>query len=229
MKEHKSNYKLLYVEDEPEVRKNYVAHLSRYFDEVYEASSAEEALLVYKKQEPSILIIDIDLPHKSGIEFLQEIRQNDLSTKAIMLTAKSDVETLLNASELKLTKYLIKPVSRQELKDALALATSEIEKYSVVFNKIVNLKECYTWDVENQILKNGEFAINLTKKETALLVLLLSNTHKKFSSEEIIFELWYDADTPKEGSLKTLMKSLRKKLPPQSIKNSFGVGYQLEF
>ena len=68
----------------------------------------------------------------------------------------------------------------------------------------------------------------MTKKEIELLTLLFSNTNKVFSSEDIIFELWYDMEESKNDSLKTLIKTLRKKLPKGSIKNIFGVGYKLE-
>lgn len=229
MKEIKSNYRILYVEDEEKTRKNYVSFLSRYYNTIYEASDAEEALFLYQKQEPSILVIDINLPKKSGLEFLKEIRQNDPATKAIILSAKSDLESLLGASELKLTKYLVKPVSRKELQDALELAIKEIEAYSIVAKKIVKMKGNFTWDMKYHILKDGEVEQKLTKKEGELLSLFFSNLNKIFSSEDIIFELWYDTDVAREDTLKTLIKGLRKKLPDGSIKNIFGVGYRLKF
>jgi len=229
MQKKKNAYKLLYIEDDIEVRKNYVAYLSRFFEYVYEASDTQEAWSVYNLKKPSILIIDIDLAGESGIDFLQKIRQKDYTTKAIMLTAKSDVQTLLLASELKLSKYLVKPVSRQELKDALELAIEEIEAYNIIPTKIVKMKEDYIWDMEHRVLKKAQILQELTKKEQELLALLFSNLQKTFSSEDIIFELWYDALNPKESALKTLIKGVRKKLPKGTIKNTFGVGYKLEF
>jgi len=224
----KSTYKLLYVEDEDEVRQNYSEYLSRYFHTIYEAADALQALKIYKKEKPDILIIDINLPQISGLEFLKTIRESDHTTKAIMLTANSDVETLLKASELKLTKYLVKPVSRSELKYALFLAANEIENYTIQANKIIKMKDDYYWDQENKKLlcQNQEYV--LSNKEIELLSLLVSNVSKTFNSQEIIFELWYDADSPKEDALKTLIKGLRKKLPEGSIKNIFGIGYKIE-
>ena len=66
--------KLLYVEDETEVRRNYVEYLERFFETVYEAKDAVDALQIYKRKHPTILIIDINLPGMSGIEFLQKIK-----------------------------------------------------------------------------------------------------------------------------------------------------------
>lgn len=221
-------YTLLYVEDEKEVRQNYVQYLERYFDHVYEAGDTQKAWQIYKKNRPDILIVDINLPGQSGMDFLREIRKSDHTIKTIMLTAKSDVQTLLAATELKLTKYLIKPVSRGDLKEAIALVKEELENFSVQTNKIIKLKESYAWDNENKILSCSGEEKSLTKKEMELLTLLVSNTNKIFSAEEIIFELWYDADEPKNDTLKTLIKNLRRKLPEDSIKNIFGVGYKLE-
>ena len=228
MNNEKSTYKLLYLEDEHEVRKNYSEYLSRYFHTIYEADNAKDALKIYQKKAPDILIIDIHLPGISGLEFLKTIRESDHTTKAIMLTAHSDVETLLKSTELKLTKYLVKPVSRADLKDALFLAEEEIENYTIQANKIIKMKDNYYWDQENKKLLSQKQEQILTNKEIELLTLLISNTNKTFSHEDIIYELWYDAEEPKESALKTLIKGLRKKLPEGSIKNTFGVGYKLE-
>lgn len=228
MSEKESMHDLLYIEDETEVRRNYVEYLERFFHNVYEASNATEALKTYKSKKPAILIIDINLPGKSGIEFLQEVRKSDHTTKAIMLTANSDVQTLLNATELKLTRYLVKPVSRSDLRDAIALAEEELLNYTVFTNKIIKMKDSFYWDQENKKLFNQDEEHVLTKKEIELLTILFSNINKTFSADDIIYELWYYAEEPKGNALKTLIKSLRKKLPEGSIKNVFGVGYKIE-
>jgi DNA-binding response OmpR family regulator len=224
----KYDYSILFVEDEEDVRKNYVAYLQRYFSNVYEVGDAKEAYQVYKEKKPSILIIDVNLPGESGIEFLQKVREHDYATKAIMLTAMSDVETLLRVSDLKLTKYLVKPISRGELQEALEMAVEEMQNFTIYSNDIIALKDSYTWDKKGKkLFKNGVEQM-LTKKEIALLALLFSNTNRTFNTEDIIFELWYDTDTEKVSSLKTLIKQLRKKLPENTIKNVFGIGYKVE-
>ena len=208
--------------------RNYVEYLERFFQNVYEASNATEAMKIYKSKKPAILIIDINLPGKSGIEFLQEVRESDHTTKAIMLTANSDVKTLLNATELKLTKYLVKPVSRSDLRDAINLAQEELVNYTTHANKIIKMKDSFYWNQEDKKLMSQDKEHFLTKKEMELLTLLFSNVNRTFSTDDIIFELWYDIEESKVDSLKTLIKGLRKKLPKDSIKNVFGVGYKIE-
>jgi len=228
MSEKESLHDLLYVEDEGDVRRNYVDYLQRFFQNIYEAGDSVEALKLYKSKKPAILIIDINLPGESGIDFLKKIRRTDHTTKAIMLTANSDVETLLSATELKLTKYLVKPVSRSDLREAIALAEEEILHYSIFSNKIIKMKDSFYWDNEHKKLFNHNQEQTLTKKEIDLLSLLFSNIKRTFSVEDIVFELWYSSDIPKYDSLKTLIKTLRKKLPEGTIKNIFGIGYRIE-
>jgi len=224
----KCNYSILYIEDDDAIRENYVRYLERFYENVYEAANAEDAAVIYKNKKPNILIIDIQLPGKSGIDFLREVREYDHSVKAIMLTAMSDVETLVNATELKLTKYLVKPIARDELKDALDVAVKELVDYTTYANRIIHIKESLYWDQDKEKLIAEGKEIFLTRKERELLSLLFTNLNVVVKSEDIIFELWYDYDNAKIASLKTLVKTLRKKLPHNFIKNVFGIGYTIE-
>ncbi len=121
-------YKILFVEDEKATRENYVLYLKMLFNEVYEAKDGEEAYQLYKDKKPDIMIIDINIPKLNGLELLKKIRVNDYSTKAIMLTAHSEQKFLLKAVSLQVTRYLVKPVSRKELKEALNASLNELLK-----------------------------------------------------------------------------------------------------
>jgi two-component system, OmpR family, response regulator VanR len=136
-------YTILFVEDEDTIRENYVSYLKNYFQEVYEARNAEEALVIYKSKTPDIMIVDIHLPKMNGIELVRRIREKDYSTKVIMLTAFTDTKLLLDATSLQLTKYLVKPINRQELKDTLRLAINEIKSFTVTPNKNIALNDEY--------------------------------------------------------------------------------------
>ena len=228
MSEAKSKYSILYVEDNKTVRENYVNYLKRFYTVVYEAENAEDAYRIFKSKKPNILVIDINLPGKSGIEFLRDVRAFDHSVKAIMLTAMSDVETLMSATELKLTKYLVKPISRDELKDALSVAVKEIVDYTTYANRVIHIQDELYWDQDREKLIAEGQEIFLTRKERELLILLFANVNSVVTSEDIIYELWYDYDNSKITSLKTLVKTLRKKLPHNFVKNVFGIGYKAE-
>ncbi len=125
-------YKILFVEDDQVIRENYVAYLKMMFSEVYEAKDGEEAYALYKIKKPDLMIVDINLPKLTGLELLKKIRENDHTTKAIMLTAHTDKSFLLEAIQLKLTQYLVKPVSSKDLNEALELTIKELLQYNVM-------------------------------------------------------------------------------------------------
>ena len=222
-------YKVLFVEDEKIIRENYTAYLKMLFKEVFEAKDGEIAYKIYKEEKPDIMILDINLPKLNGIELLKKIRENDHSTKAIMLTAHTDKAFLLDAASLKLTKYLVKPISRMALKDALKVAIEELTNYDISPIKKINLKNNYTLNTELQELKKNNDIIELTSKEKKLLLLLSSRKDKVFSYDEIFDHFWEDEDSFTLNSLKNLVKRLRKKLPEETIINQFNEGYKLNF
>lgn len=220
-------YDILFVEDEKAIRDNYVQFLKRYFKNVYEAGDGEEAYRVYREKTPQILIVDINIPKLNGLELLKKIREHDHTTRAIVLTAHSDRDYLLEAVSLKLTKYLVKPATRAELKEALTLVIQELSQYDISSKHLLYLKDGYSWNYKTHELFNNEQII-LTDKERQLLALLCLNINITYTYEDIVYELWYSYDDDKIASLKTIIKNLRKKLPPQTIKNIFGVGYKID-
>ena len=219
---------ILFVEDEKAIRDNYVRYLNRYFENVYEAQDGEEAYEIYKEKKPQILIVDLNIPKLNGLELLRKIRETDHNVKAIMLTAHTESKFLIEATSLKLTKYLVKPVNRSTLKSALDLAISELSNFNFISKKFITLKENYLWDLNNEeLIKNGN-SILLTNKERKILSMFFKNINKIMSYDDIIMEVWYDYEEDKIDALKTIIKNLRKKLPKDTIINVFGVGYKVE-
>lgn len=222
-------YKVLFVEDEELLRKNYASYLKMLFSDVYEAKDGEEALYLYKEEKPDILIVDIHIPKIDGLELLEIIRKEDISTKAIVFTAHINTEFLLKATSLKLVKYLKKPVSRRDLRNALFLAINEISNYEIIPISTINLEEGYSWNVQLKELKHFNKSIDLTNKERLFLDLLFSHRNKVFSYNEIFYHVWEDYN--EEGSfngLKNLIRRLRKKLPKDLIQNIFNEGYKIK-
>lgn len=218
---------LLFIEDEISIRQNYVAYLKNYFQEVYEASNAEDAYVLYKQKKPDILIVDIHLPKQSGIDLIKQIREHDFSVKIIILTAHADSKFLLDAIPLQLTKYLVKPINRKELKESLQLAIDELKMYTVLPNKRVKLAENYTWDSELKELFYHNQRIELTSKEKSFLELLNSRRNKVFTYDEIFDFVWGYDEIGTLNGLKNLVRRLRKKIPKNIIINLFNEGYKI--
>ena len=224
----KNSNSILFIEDEEATRKNYVTYLRRYFETVYEAEDGEEAYNLYLKHKPQILIVDINIPKMNGLELLRKIRETDHSVKSIIFTAHSTTDFLLQASELKLTKYLLKPVTRAELNEALDSVIKELNSFNIVSKNIFILQESYIWDYNEQKLLKNDIEVNLTIQESKILDLLFNNINTNLSYDDIIVHLWDNFEQDKINSVKTIIKNLRKKLPEDTIEDIYGFGYKIK-
>jgi DNA-binding response OmpR family regulator len=111
------------------------------------------------------------MPRINGLEVARRIRKEDTETKIIMLSAHSEKELLLQATEIDMSKYLIKPVSPYDLKQALDKVASELISTP---NKCTENSIVYTIDKEGVIYKNKTL-LNLSKIERKVLSLLIKN------------------------------------------------------
>lgn len=219
-------YSILVIEDEDILREQLVEILMFEFQHVYDAPNAEIALELYKSKMPNIMLVDINLPNMSGLEFLQKIRENDHTTKAIVLTAHSNTEFLLEATGLKLTDYLVKPFSGKNLDIALEKAIHEIKKFKTTAVDVVKLNDDFCWHSDEKELYNGTHLIELSLLEKKLLQLFFTNQNIMLDYNNIIYQIWdNDDDSTKMNALKTLIKKLRHKLPKDSILNVYKEGF----
>jgi DNA-binding response OmpR family regulator len=222
-----SQIKILHADDEQEIRTMMKLILKDEVKEFYSAKNGIEAFEIYQTQKPDIVLLDINMPDCDGIKFAQKLRKSDHSTRIIMITAHSDVEKLLLSTELKLTKYLIKPFSSLDLFGALEVAVQEIQDFSVIPNKIIHLKDKYIWNCKAQTLFQGSLEINLTPKERSILYILFSNINNTISYDTLLTEVWDDFESCSINTLKTMMKNIRKKLPENTIHNIYGIGFKI--
>lgn len=224
----KYKYSILMIEDEVQLRKDYFMYLEMLFESVYEAEDGEEAYRIYKEKKPDILIVDIHIPKLNGLKLLEKIRQYNHTTKAIVLTAHKDTRSLLEATSLKLTDYLVKPVSRRSLEQSLMKVINELRNFKTSSIKNQIFDNGYMWDYENQELTRNGQRIILTHKEQMLFMLFISNLNSTLSVNTILYNVWNNNLETNVNSLKTLLKNLRRKLPKKMIENIHGVGYKMK-
>ena len=223
----KQDISLLFIEDEVEIRKNYVMALKPSFKNVYEASNGKDGFNIYKDKKPEILIVDINMPKLNGLDLIGKIRENDLSTKIIVLTAYSNEEHLLKASELKLIKYLLKPVKRNTLYETINKAIEEINTYDISNKNLLILKDNYIWDFNKKNLYKNYIEIELTKKEKDILQVIFQNPNKELTYDMIIESVWDEYNNTSQN-LKTRIMNIRKKLPENTIETIYGIGYRFK-
>lgn len=217
------NVKILYIEDDAFIRESAVEYLSYYSDCVYEAVDGVDGYEKYQELAPDIIISDIKMPKLNGLELIKKIRQKDEQTQIIIITAHADTAFLLQAVELKLIKYLIKPVSESKL---LPILKESLEYLDSETNNVLTLSDGYKYDLLNKSLFENENYIKLNKKELLFFDLCARNTNRAVTYAEFETQVWENEMS--EYALSSLVKSLRSKLPQDTLENISGTGYKLK-
>jgi len=212
---------LLYVEDDDVIRQNAVEYLSGYFKEVYEAKDGQEGFECYEDHKPDMIITDIEMPRLNGLAMAKKIRKRDKSTPIIITTAYTDTEYLMQAVELQLIKYIVKPINSKKLSEALNLLVEHLN-----INSIITIDKQTYYDSLNKSLMIDHNLIKLTHKELQLVDLLAKNKHRVVTYEEIESTIWYD-DVMTKDALRALIRTLRQKLQGDYLENVSGFGYRL--
>ena len=226
--DNKEKISVLFAEDETDIRNRYCQILKERFENVYEASNGIDAYKIFSTYSPSILIVDINMPGMDGLELIKKVRETDRNCKVIILTAHTQVEYLLKAAELSLIKYLVKPVKRREFNDAVQTAVDELNSINIISKKVMTLTEGYSWDFTNNTLFLNNKEVELTKSEKMILNTLFSNPNVELTYDDLIYPVWNDYDHSRKDTLKTMINNLRKKLPKDTIKTMYSIGYRFD-
>lgn len=223
MKDLLKNFTILYVEDDEMVRKSALEYLQRVAKEVLEAKDGKEAISMWKKYKPDIIITDISMPKLNGIDMASYIRANDKDVQIIIATAHSDTEYLLKAVELQLVKYIIKPITKEKLIVALEKSMELIEDKSK-FN--LSLSSTCQYNAYEKVIIQDNKQIKLTKNELLFLDLLAHHSSRVVKYEEIENAIWaYEGMS--QDAIRSLVRGLRKKVPDGVIENVSGIGYKI--
>ncbi len=214
---------VLYVEKEEHIKKHTIEALEFMSMNVSAVSNGEEAYLEYLKTKPDILISEIELPLLNGLDLVEKIRKDDNEIQIIITTVHTKTEYFLKAIELSLIKYLLKPVSLNELKNALILCINNIEKKKENLIKYFNKSDFYNLNERHLFVNNK--TIQLDYHERELLELLLNQSNNIVTYTKIEKDIWDNKMS--SAAIRSLVRNLRKKLPCDVIKNISKIGYQI--
>ena len=227
-------YNILVVDDDKEIVKAIEIYLGRENYKIFKAYDGDEALKQIKENDIHLVILDIMMPNKDGIEILEEIRK-DKKIPVIMLSAKSEDVDKINGLNVGADDYVTKPFNPVEL---IARVNALIRRYTQ-FGAIEENKK--------DIIKNGELIIDdelkkvsvdgkeikLTPTEYNILKFLTENKGKVFSIEEIYTHVWDDECYAAENVIAVHIRHIREKIEinpkePKYLKVIWGVGYKVE-
>lgn len=215
---------ILYAEDEENIRQNISDTLSYYVKEVIQAKDGKEAWDLYKERSPDVVVSDILMPVMNGIKLVEKIRESDVDIPIVMITAHTEKDYLLSAVNLQLERYLVKPVTLSDILNALFTCVKKISLHQA---SVCDLPKEYHYDIDHKILTYRGTIIKLNKKEIEFFELLLYNTQRVVTYNELQEYVWGDS-VMTDNALRSVVASLRKKLPQDIISNLSGIGYKLE-
>lgn len=214
-------HSVLYAEDDEGIRKSYEMILRKLCGPLRCAADGNEAFSLYSEKKPDILIADIKMPYIDGLQLIKKIRNVDKDIRILITTAYTDEQYTLQAIELDISRYLVKPVMLENLKGALYKCVREIEDRNpeqICFeNGLV-----YNIPLKNITSVKGEIA--LTNIESRILEILIENRGRIVRYEKFETEIWRNEYMSKE-TLRSHIKFLRKKVGNDSIKSAKGLGY----
>jgi PAS domain S-box-containing protein len=120
------NIKVLYVEDEPTIRSAVSEMLSRRISNLFQAANGREGLELFQKEQPEIVITDIKMPEMNGLEMSRLIKEQNPNVVIIITSAHSDSEYFIDAINIGINEYVLKPISRDRLIEAIYKSADNI-------------------------------------------------------------------------------------------------------
>ncbi len=194
------------------------------------AKSAAEASSLFYANQPDLVILDLGLPDRDGMEVIAAIRERS-AVPIIVVSARQEEKEKIKALDLGADDYVTKPFYMGEL---MARIRAAFRKSAAVKNEFTgDVFECDYLVVDNekhQVLVDG-CEIHLTPIEFKILNLLIMNRGKVLTHNYIIDEIWGHMEGVEPGNLRVFMATLRRKIEkepanPRFILTEVGVGYR---
>lgn len=214
---------ILLVEDEYVIRNNIASMLKIFFKEVYTACDGLEGVDKYEENLPNIVMTDLKMPNMGGFELIEELKKRSSKAYTIIVSAHTDTELLIDAIHNGVDRYIIKPVTEDELFEAFE---AYIKKIDETMPKIVDLNENVKIDLDKHLVIVAGKELKLNKKENQLLTLLCVDMNKAVSYEEIEYQIW-GSDSMSLSAIRSVVRDLRKKIGSEFVVNVSGVGYRM--
>ncbi len=223
-------YTVLVVDDEPPIRRFLRTSLTAVGHRVVTAENGAEALAALGSEKPDLIILDLGLPDKSGLDIIVEIRQRS-AVPIIVLSARNDERSKVEALDLGADDYIVKPFGLPELTARIRAALRH------AFQAQGELPMFVSGDlsvdlVRRHVTRDGR-EVKLSPKEFELLRLLVTHAGKVLTHRQLLREVWGPAQAEEVQYLRVFIRGLRQKLEPDPtrpthILTELGVGYRLQ-
>src|SRR4030043_1161608 len=215
--------RILIVEDDQELANILQRGLTGLTYAVDTANDGEEGEDMAKAVSYDLIILDIILPKKDGIEVCLELRRCRINSRIIMLTSRDTVSDRVKGLNSGADDYLVKPFAFDEL---VARIRALSRRPKLTHGEKLSVKDLELNTNTYEVRKGGK-EIKLSRKEFSLLEYLMRNKGKVVSKDQIISHIWdYDADIL-PNTVEVFIKYLRGKIGKDAIKTVRGFGYKI--
>ena len=190
------------------------------------ANDGDEGSLFAANPIYDVIVLDIMLPGKSGLEILKEMRDSGNTTPVLMLTAKGTVDDKVKGLDLGADDYLIKPFSAKELFARIRALSrrpdNEITGETIDFEDV-------SFNLQKNTLTANEVEYRLSVKEAKILEMLIKRPNQVFTREQILDRVWGFEKEVNENNIEIYVHNLRKKIIDSRVKIDTirGVGYTM--
>lgn len=230
-------YKILIIEDDQIMGEMLAMYLSEEGFHVQTAENGQKGIEWSKQFSPDVILLDMVLPDKSGLEICKEIRSYS-TTPILIVSMKTEVSERVDALKAGADDYLCKPFSMRELTARIEVLIRRTYKYPKVdeaeeenLTELVSKSDAVMLDLDRRLIYLNNVYIETTFSEFEIMRLFITNEEKVFSREELLNELrGYDSFVT-DRTIDVHIANLRKKIEinpkePKYIRTVWGVGYK---
>jgi DNA-binding response OmpR family regulator len=219
--------KVLVVDDDLELSTLLGFTLEKAGFDVVTAPDAEAAFAKWQSAQPSVILLDVSMPRRSGLYFLERLRR--VSTiPVIMLTARTSDEDVVRAFDLGADDYVTKPFSPRQL---IARVRAALRRAGVTERQELKVGRVRLDLAQHQVQVGEAEPTHLTPLELKLLEVLMDAPSQPLAPDRLIEQVWgYEGHLTDHALLKSLVRRVRRKIEPDPrepryIKTVLGVGY----
>ncbi len=224
------SFKVLIIEDELTLQQTLKLNLELENYTVETCGSGEYAISQIKKFNPDLILLDIMLPVLSGVEIYRQLKSLNITTPVIFLTAKNNVQDKIEGLKLGADDYITKPFDLEELLLRIhnVLKRNAPQKQE---SSVFKFDGCEINFSTFQIINREGQTEDLSKREMALLKLLVDNVNNVVSRDEILDKLWTKDENPSSRTIDNYILNFRKlfevnQKEPIHFQSIRGVGYK---
>ena len=222
--------KILVIDDDPNITDLLKMYLEKEGYEVKTAADGQEGLTTFKMYEPDLVLLDVMLPRKDGLQVCREIRDHS-SKPVIMISAKGETFDKVLGLELGADDYIVKPLDMKEVFARVKAVLRRYAKHDTSDGELIKFDNLEISLQKYELRVKGKI-VDVPPKELELIYFLASNYNHVFTRDQLLDKVWGFDYLGDSRTVDVHIKRLREKLEGGStawnLKTIWGVGYKFE-